>query len=120
MKSAPGVSSGIPHRSMGRRVREHGCEPLARDPSLTDSRKFVAEFVTVATVEPDCCRALKYVDSMSAFTATIPASDAPWTARPTCHREVDRALSFNTTAATPLAARPAGTVNTVRNVIEKP
>lgn len=51
---------------------------------LTESKKFAAQFITVATVDPDCCRALRYIDIMSAFTVTMPANETAWTAKATC------------------------------------
>lgn len=43
---------------------------------LTERTKFVAQLVTVATVEPDCWRALRYIDNISALTNSIPPKDA--------------------------------------------
>lgn len=45
--------------------------------TLTDSTKLVEKLVTVATVDPDIWRALRKVESITAFTMNIPASDAP-------------------------------------------
>lgn len=54
------------------RVSGHNCIP-----SLTESKKFVAQLMTVVVVEPDCARALRCVENITAFTANIPqnASD---------------------------------------------
>jgi len=50
---------------------------------LTESKKLVAKLVTVATVEPEDWRALRKVESITAFTRNMPANDAACTARPT-------------------------------------
>lgn len=44
---------------------------------LTDSTKLVEKLVTVATVDPDIWRALRKVESITALTMNIPASDTP-------------------------------------------
>lgn len=45
--------------------------------------------MTVATVDPDIWRALRKVESITAFTRNMPASDAPCTARPTYKQKID-------------------------------
>lgn len=50
---------------------------------LTERTKFVAQFVTVAVVDPDIWRAFRNVESMTAFTMIMPAKDAPFTRTPT-------------------------------------